>query len=85
MRDRRRVLALVVPLACVAAWGISRAGFAAGGDEPGRQEVTPADGAERPADRGATAWTTAMEPRPLSRPVRRGLEWLVEHQLPGGG
>ena len=85
MRDRRRVVALVVPLACVAAWGISRAGSAPGGDEPGRQEVPAADGAERPAGRGATAWTTAMEPRPLSRPVKRGLEWLVEGQLPGGG
>ncbi len=81
MRDRRRVLALVVLLACVAAWGISSADSATGADEPGRQEVPPADGGVRPADRHATA----MEPKPLSRPVRRGLEWLVESQLPGGG
>ena len=31
------------------------------------------------------AWTTAVEPKPLSKDVKRGLDWLVEHQLPGGG
>jgi hypothetical protein len=31
------------------------------------------------------AWTTAVEPKPLSWRVQMGLDWLVEHQLPGGG
>ena len=37
------------------------------------------------ADRGATTWTTADAPKPLSGRVQQGLGWLVEHQLPGGG
>ena len=31
------------------------------------------------------AWTTAVEPKPLSPSVKKGLDWLVDHQLPGGG
>jgi hypothetical protein len=34
---------------------------------------------------GSPAWTTAVPPKPLSANVNRGLAWLVEHQLPGGG
>ena len=34
---------------------------------------------------GSKSWTTAIEPKPLSRNVKKGLDWLVEHQLPGGG
>ena len=36
-------------------------------------------------DQGSKTWTTAVEPKPLSRNVKKGLDWLVEHQLPGGG
>jgi hypothetical protein len=36
-------------------------------------------------DEGSRAWTTATAPKPLSRNVKKGLDWLVEHQLPGGG
>jgi hypothetical protein len=31
------------------------------------------------------AWRTAVPPKPLSANVNRGLVWLVEHQLRGGG
>ena len=31
------------------------------------------------------AWTTAVAPKPISPAVRRGLDWLAEHQLKDGG
>lgn len=31
-----------------------------------------------------SAWAPAVEPKPLSPQVRKGLAWLVEHQLPNG-
>jgi hypothetical protein len=85
MRHRRRFLVWVVPLACLVAWGISRVGLAQGGDDPGRSREAPGARTERRADRGATTWTTADAPKPLSGRVQQGLGWLVEHQLPGGG
>jgi hypothetical protein len=44
------------------------------------QPAAPPDGAPR-----TSSWTTAVPPKPLSPSVNRGLAWLVEHQLPGGG
>jgi hypothetical protein len=85
MRRRRRIFSLIVPLACLTAWWASRAGPARGDDVPGRRPRAADSRAEPRTDRGATTWTATVEPKPLSRPVRRGLEWLVEHQLPGGG
>ncbi len=41
-----------------------------------------------PAGDGTTrrsCWVTAVEPKPLSNNVRRGLTWLVEHQHDNGG
>lgn len=32
-----------------------------------------------------TAWTTAVEPKPLSEEVKQGLAWLLRHQLESGG
>ena len=32
-----------------------------------------------------SCWVTAGEPKPLSENVRRGLQWLVEHQHEDGG
>jgi hypothetical protein len=85
MRHRRHFLALVVPLACLVAWGISRAGLAPVGDDPGRPAKAPDAPAGPQAGPGATTWATAVEPKPLSPNVKKGLDWLVEHQLPGGG
>lgn len=31
-----------------------------------------------------SVWAPAVEPKPLSPKVRKGLSWLVEHQLPNG-
>ena len=42
----------------------------------------PASAAEPVDKRG---WTTAVEPKPLAPAVLKGLGWLAEHQLPGGG
>ncbi len=81
MGHRRQFLAMVVPLACFAAWGVSRVGLARVQDDPGRGEQV----AEARADLGPKTWTTAVEPKPLSPSVRKALDWLVEHQLPGGG
>ena len=37
------------------------------------------------ADEAPPTWTTAVTPKPLGAPVKKGLAWLVEHQLAGGG
>jgi Squalene-hopene cyclase C-terminal domain len=85
MRRRLRCLALVAPLACLVAWGVSRLDLARAEDEPGRQEEA-ADGKPAPRpDQGPKTWTTAVEPKLLSPSVKKGLDWLVEHQLPSGG
>ena len=85
MRCRRQVPALVVPLACLVAWGVSRVGLARSDDLPGRKPEAPAAKAERRADLGAMTWTSAVEPKPLTAGVKKGLDWLVAHQLPSGG
>src|SRR5437868_6789946 len=80
-----RVLVLVVPLAYLVAWGAARLDFARAEDEPGRKEPATTRKTESRVDRGSKTWTTAVEPKPLSPIVKKGLDWLVEHQLPGGG
>ncbi len=85
MRHRRQFLALVVSLSCLVAWGVSRAGLARVDDPPGGKEKAAGARAESRADPGTKVWTTAVEPKPLSKNVKKGLDWLVEHQLPGGG
>src|SRR5271155_4029956 len=85
MRRQLRFLALVAPLACLIAWGVFRLDLARAADEPGRQEPAP-DGKTAPrSDQGSKTWTTAVEPKPLSPSVKKGLDWLVEHQLTSGG
>jgi hypothetical protein len=85
MRRQLHFLALIVPLACLIAWGGSRRDLARGEDEPRRPEsASDIKTAPRP-DRGSKTWTTAVEPKPLSQNVKKGLDWLVEHQLPSGG
>ena len=38
-----------------------------------------------PAPKAVKCWVTAVQPKPLSQNVRRGLEWLVQHQHANGG
>src|SRR5438552_193931 len=64
---------------------VSRLDLARAADEPGRQERAPDVKTESQGDRGSKTWTTAIEPKPLSKSVKKGLDWLVEHQLPSGG
>ncbi len=52
---------------------------------PGRPGEAPGARSRWQPDRGATTWTTADAPKPLSWRVQQGLGWLVEHQLPDGG
>jgi hypothetical protein len=85
MRHRRHILTLVVPLVCLAAWGISRVGLARVDDGSGPKDKASNARTESPVDRSAKTWTTAVEPKPLSQNVKKGLDWLVEHQFPKGG
>src|SRR5689334_19291342 len=85
MRRRLHFLVLIVPLACLVAWWGSRLDPARAADEPGRPQQTSDGKAESRGDRGSKTWTTAVEPKPLSRSVKKGLDWLVEHQLSSGG
>jgi len=43
---------------------------------------TPAGGDK--ADQKKAKWAPAVDPKPLSENVKRGLGWLSEHQLPSG-
>jgi len=62
------------PLVLAMAAGLPLATLALG-DEP-----KPDPAPSRPA-----AWTTAVEPKALSKSVKKGLDWLVENQHKDGG
>ncbi len=47
--------------------------------KPPLEKAMPKDSTER------SCWVTACDPKPLSENVRRGLQWLVEHQHDNGG
>ncbi len=56
-----------------------------GGDEPAEDADIQDDGNGTQEHVIATGWTTAVEPKPLSEQVKKGLAWLVEHQHKNGG
>jgi hypothetical protein len=85
MRCRPRFLFLVAALTFLVPWGVSRLKPVQGADEPGRQDTRPEGKFQARTGQGSKTWTTAVLPKPLSRNVKKGLDWLVEHQLPGGG
>ena len=68
-----KALILSIPFLC-SAWMI------AGG---GESETTQPDAGLASASKSAL--TTAVDPKPLSEQVKKGLEWLLEHQLANGG
>ncbi len=51
--------------------------------EEGLAEEEPAEALVE--DEKKPAWTTAVDPKPLSQNVARGLAWLVEHEHGNGG
>ncbi len=69
MRKRLLCLALASP-AVLVGWGVF-------------SRITVASSDPVPDDK--PGWTTAVEPKPLGPAVLKGLGWLAEHQLPGGG
>jgi hypothetical protein len=85
MKRCRCLLVLVVPLVCLLTRGASRLKLVEAADEPGKQ--TPALEAQtQPGTNPVSkAWTTAVPPKPLSSNAKKGLDWLVEHQLADGG
>jgi hypothetical protein len=84
-------LAVVCPLALAIGWGIVRTARIGAADEPPAavRAVDEPPAAVRAADAvpagGATAWASAVPPKPLSDQVKKGLAWLVEHQGRDGG
>jgi hypothetical protein len=64
-------LALACPLALVVGGSLFRPAVV-GADEPKKPDP-------------AAAWTTAVDPKPLSPQVKKGLAWLAEHQDRSGG
>ena len=48
-------------------------------DEPTAASPAPDDSTPR------SEWVTAVEPKPISGQVTKGLQWLVEHQHESGG
>jgi hypothetical protein len=85
MRCQPRFWVLIASLTFLVLWGLSRLEPVRGADEPVRQDKGPAGPAEPKTGQGSKTWTTAVEPKPLSQNAKKGLDWLVEHQLPGGG
>src|SRR5207249_5278855 len=87
MRKTLLCLTLASPLAFLLGWGALRT--AVMGEEPKPPDrpttKTEAKDASGVPDRTSKTWTTAVEPKPLGTNVKKGLDWLVEHQLPGGG
>jgi hypothetical protein len=85
MSKRLSGLALVSLGALALGLGSSRAYFSVAATE----EPPPTGKAARETvnkdEAKATAWTTAVDPKPLSPAVKKGLDWLVEHQHPNGG
>ncbi len=71
MRRHMIGLALACPLALVVGGSLFRPGVV-GADEPKKPDA-------------ATAWTTAVDPKPLSPQVKKALAWLAEHQDKSGG
>jgi hypothetical protein len=66
-------------------WAATQPGAIGAADKPepaARRDSRTTE--NKPADTGKT-WTTAVDPKELSGNVRKGLGWLAEHQLPGGG
>ena len=56
-------------------------------DKDTDEETTPAekDSARKTGAGANIAWKPAVEPKPLSKDARKGLDWLVAHQLASGG
>jgi hypothetical protein len=71
MRRHMIALALACPLVLVVGGSLFRPGVV-GADEPRKPDA-------------ATAWTTAVDPKPLSPQVKKALAWLAEHQNKNGG
>ncbi len=81
---RGMVLVLMFPLGIWAAMATQDPGV------PGspRPEASAIPSDDKGKDQAATvpvSWTTAVPPKPISPSVKRGLDWLVEHQLKDGG
>jgi hypothetical protein len=90
MRKNFRVIAFVLmfPLGIWAAMATQGPGVP-GSPKPEASPVSfDGGGKDKAAPGDATvpvAWKTAVEPKPISPSVKRGLDWLVEHQLKDGG
>jgi Squalene-hopene cyclase C-terminal domain len=58
-----------------------------GSQKPETPNIGSDDKDKAASDRPAVpvAWTTAVDPKPISPSVKKGLDWLVEHQLKDGG
>src|SRR5262249_35255566 len=80
MRRHLIGLALASPVALVVGLGGVGPGVAGAGEEP-KPPVVQARGVVE----NGTVWTTAVDPKPLSDRVKKGLDWLQKHQLDSGG
>ena len=85
MRRQLRILVSVASLALLVSWGVFRLTLVRGADEPAQRDKNPDGTTHAEVGQGSKTWTTAVDPKPLRRNVKKGLDWLVEHQLPGGG
>ncbi len=85
MRRYRHLQILVVPATGLLFWGASRLEPVHAADERDKKPQTSDGKPGSATNQGAQIWRTAVPPKPLSTSVKKGLDWLVEHQLAGGG
>jgi hypothetical protein len=84
MRRHLLILAVSAPLVLLG-WAAAQSNSVGAADEPKPTGEKATRGVDvKPVDASKT-WTTAVDPKALSPNVRRGLGWLVEHQLASGG
>ncbi len=78
MREHFRgmALAMMFPLGV---WAVNAA------QEPGGPGSPKDDNRSKAAPENPVGWTTAVDPKPITASVKKGLDWLVENQLKDGG
>jgi hypothetical protein len=72
-------------LPCAAALTLILISPAAGADPPSDELTAEVALARADAALAESAWTTAVDPKPLSEVALGGIDWLVEQQRPDGG
>lgn len=84
MRRHLFRLAFALPAVLLLGWSLVRLSPSDAADEPRPSGAKETRGSDAAGGATPASWTTAVEPKPLGARAKKGLDWLVEHQLPSG-